>query len=348
MLGLKEGRTKRGILLLCGIVLLVLIPVLAIGLQASEFDVLADAANTYLSAGKPANISSKDVMSNKLDGNPDNDPFILSIRAPAIYAKGHIPGAVNIPMAEVFKSENLGKLPKDRQIVVYCYTGHTGSRVVALLNLAGFDAVNLKWGMTGWTKDTEVAPYRFDPEKTPMDYPLETKVNEPTETYSFPTVDNTSSSLKRETIRAACYLYTSTEHPDISAKELSELLIDEDPANDPLIVSVRNPEDYAKGHIPGAINIPWREIAKKSNLKKLPPDRKIVLYCYTGRTASQATAILNVLGYNAVNLHWGMTGWTKNEEVAPYRFDPVNSMDYPFVSSSPTETTPESSGGGCG
>ncbi len=333
MLRSKEKRTKWGVLLLSGIILLVFMPVSAICSLTSEFDVIADAASTYLSAGKPANISSEDLLYDMLDVVPD-DPFVLSIRASTIYAEGHIPGAVNIPMAEVFKPENLRKLPKDRQIVVYCYTGHTGSRVAALLSLADFDAVNLKWGMTGWTKNTKVAPRRFDPEKTPMDYPFETSVNLPTEIFPFPSVDNTSSSLQEEIIRAACYDYTSTEHPDISAKELYELLTDADLTNDPFIVSVRSPEIYAKGHIPGAINIPWREIAKKANLEKLPSDRKIVLYCYTGRTASQAAAILGALGYNVANLHWGMTSWTKNKDVAPSGFNPATSMDYQFESSS--------------
>ncbi len=333
----KKKLVRRGILLVCGVVLLALIPLLAIGLQASQFDVIDDAANAYLSAGKPANISSKDLMANMLDGDSTNDPFILSIRAPDIYAKGHIPGAVNIPITELFKPENLARLPQDKQIVVYCYTGHIGSRVAALLNLCGYDAVNLKWGMTGWTKDTEVAPYRFDPAKTPMDYPVETKANTPAETYPFPMVNNTPSSLRRDIIRAACYAYTSIRHADISAKGLNELLVDGDPANDPFIVSVRKPEDYAKGHIPGAINIPWREIARKSNLKKLPPDKKIVVYGYTGSTASQAAAILNVLGYNAVNLMWGMTSWTRNKDVAPYEFDSTKSEDYSYETSLTTE-----------
>lgn len=347
MLGSKEGRSKRGILLLCGIVLLALIPIVSIYSQTSQFDVIADAANTYLSAGKPANISANDLLGLMMDGDPSNDPFILSIRSPEIFAKGHISGAVNIPMAELFTPDAIARLPKGKKIVVYCYTGHTGSRVTALLNLAGFDAINLKWGMMGWTKNTEVAPYRFDPEKTPMDYPFETKANVPPETYSFPTVNNTSSSLVREIIRAACYAYTSIKHPDISAEELYELLRDDDPSNDPLVVSARSPEQYAKGHIPGAISIPWRDIAKESNLKKLPPGRNIVVYCYTGRTGSQAAAILNVLGYNTTNLKWGMTSWTKNKNVAPNGFDPTKSPDYPFASSAPTTTQPESSGG-CG
>jgi len=49
----------------------------------------------------------------------------------------------------------------------------------------------------------------------------------------------------------------------------------------------------------------FKEIAKIENLEKLNPDKQIVVYCYTGRTASQATAILNILGYDARNLLCG-------------------------------------------
>jgi rhodanese-related sulfurtransferase len=348
-------KMKRAMLIL-GIIVLALIPIFSttsaavVEEQVSEFETIRIAADNYLNAPTTAmNVAEKDLCANLLDGNPANDPFILSVRSAADYVKGHIPGAVNIPYAEVFKPENLAKLPKDKKIVVYCYTGHTASRITALLNLCGYDASNLKWGMTGWTKDTEVAPYRFDP-ATAMDYPIETTPNTPTATYALPTVEYTASTSPAEIIRAACDNYTSGKHDDISAKDLYALITDGDPANDPIIVSVRSAEQYAKGHIPGAVNIPLTDIAKKENLQKLNPDKEIVVYCYTGRTASQATAILNVLGYNAVNLHWGMTSWTKDTDVAPGGFNPDTSMDYPFETGAGEEvpTAPGGGGGPCG
>lgn len=345
---------KRIILLVFGIILLALIPVLAGATPAapavSEFDLIAEAADDYLNAPTTVwNIAEKDLCSNLLDRNLDNDPFILSIRAPDIYALGHIPGAVNITMAEVFKTENLARLPQDKKIVVYCYTGHTGSRVAALLNLCGYDASNLKWGMTGWTKDTDVAPYRFDPDSA-MDYPVETSANTLTGNYSLPTIENTASTSGAEIIRTTCYNYASGSHGDISATDLYTLTTDGDPANDPIIVSVRSAEQYAKGHIPGAVNIALTDIAKKENLQRLDPNKQIVVYCFTGRTGSQATAILNVLGYNAVNLHWGMTSWTKDTDVAPGGFNPDTSLDYPFETGAgeTLPTTPSDGGGSCG
>ena len=88
----------------------------------------------------------------------------------------------------------------------------------------------------------------------------------------------------------------------IDAEELHDLISDDDITNDPFILSIRKAEHYALGHIPGAINIPLNKMFTEENLSQLPKDRQIVVYCYTGHTASQATALLNVNGSNAVSL----------------------------------------------
>jgi rhodanese-related sulfurtransferase len=158
--------------------------------------------------------------------------------------------------------------------------------------------------------------------------------------------------VKSEIIKAACNTYAGAGAKNIKAEDLLDLIMDDDDSNDPLIVSIRSAEQYAKGHIPGAINIPFKEIAKVENLEKLNPDRQIVVYCYTGRTASQATAILNILGYDARNLLWGMTGWTTDPEIAPYRFEPAEGANYPVKASEEATAVPaapsDDSGGGCG
>jgi len=337
---------KRIVLLVFGIILLVLIPVLAGATPAaptiSQFDVIAAAADEYLNdPNTELNISSKDLLALMLaDG-----PYIISTRKAEDYAVGHIPGAINLPESILFKPENLTTLPKDSKIVPYCYTGHSGSQVTAMLNMCGYDATNLLWGIMGWTMNTTVANKQFSNPST--DLLTETTANQLTGTYSLPTIDLTSSINKLEIIRIACDSYATAGLQNIKAADLNALITDGDSSNDPVIISVRKAEDYAKGHIPGAVNIALTDIAKKENLQRLDPDRQIVVYCYTGRTGSQATAILNVLGYNATNLLWGMSGWTTDPVVAAKRFDPATSPDYPFATGA-GESVPSTSDGGDG
>lgn len=87
--------------------------------------------------------------------------FLLDVRTPEDFNKGHIPGAQNIFWVEIMDPENLEKLPRDKKILVYCYVGHTSSQVMTLLKLLGYDVVSLKFGMgispvkgvpvAGWT-----------------------------------------------------------------------------------------------------------------------------------------------------------------------------------------------------
>jgi len=197
----------------------------------------------------------------------------------------------------------------------------------------------------GWTTNTTVANKQFSNPDT--DLPTETTANQLTGTYSLPTVNVTSLTSESDIIRIACDNYATAGLKNIKAADLNALITDGDSSNDPIIISVRKAEDYAKGHIPGAVNIGLTDIAKKENLQKLDPDRQIVVYCYTGRTGSQATAILNVLGYNATNLLWGISGWTTDPVVAAKRFDPDTSPDYPFATGT-GETVPTPSNGGNG
>jgi len=91
----------------------------------------------------------------------DKDFYILDIRKPEVFKKGHLPGAKNIFWLDLLKPENLKKLPRDKKILVYCYVGHTSSQILVLLKLLGYNVISLKYGMgispvegvpvAGWT-----------------------------------------------------------------------------------------------------------------------------------------------------------------------------------------------------
>jgi rhodanese-related sulfurtransferase len=73
--------------------------------------------------------------------------YLLDVRKPEDYLKGHIPGSVNIYWLDLMRSENINKLPKDRQIIIICYVGHTASQILVLLKLLGYNVKVLKFGM---------------------------------------------------------------------------------------------------------------------------------------------------------------------------------------------------------
>ncbi|NUQ37133.1 MAG: rhodanese-like domain-containing protein [Caldilineales bacterium] len=293
---------------------------------SNVFEEVRLAAEAYLTSGKSPVVSAQALFENLNDGDDDNNPFILSVRTPEHYAIGHIPGAVNIPLKQLLREENLAQLPTDRQIVVYCYTGHTGQIATTALAMLGYDAINLKYGMMGWNDDPAIlATAAYDPASAP-DYRLETTPNTATETYTLP-------ALAAGSVREAIDAWINGENTTMvtPASAIFENLNDGDDDNNPLIVSVRAPDHYALGHVPGAINIPWKEIANPDNLAKLPADQPIAAYCYTGHTGQVATTILGALGYNVTNIKFGMMGWSLDDAVLAQlpRFSPDLVPDYP-------------------
>ena len=72
------------------------------------------------------------------------------------------------------------------------------------------------------------------------------------------------------------------------------------------LLDVREAKAYKQGHIRGAKNIFWMDLLKTENLKKLPKDKRIIIICYVGHTASQIMVALRLLGYKASTLKFGM------------------------------------------
>ncbi len=62
------------------------------------------------------------------------------------------------------------------------------------------------------------------------------------------------------------------------------------------LVDVRMPDEFASGHVPGAVNIPVHEI--KSRLAEIgPPTTKVVVYCRSGSRSASAAYTLQKAGY---------------------------------------------------
>ncbi len=95
--------------------------------------------------------------------------------------------------------------------------------------------------------------------------------------------------------------------PDISPLRARELV-----AGGARLVDVRSPEEFADGHVAGAVNIPVDEIAQR--LTKLEPrDRAIVVYCRSGFRSSRARKLLEAAGFRLVYDLGSMSNWEGDE-----------------------------------
>jgi rhodanese-related sulfurtransferase len=79
----------------------------------------------------------------------DQGAFILDVRQPEEWAQFHLAGATLIPLGEL--PNRLNEVPKDRNVVVVCRTGHRSAQGRDILLNAGFTLVtSMTGGLTAW------------------------------------------------------------------------------------------------------------------------------------------------------------------------------------------------------
>ncbi|MGN6607077.1 MAG: rhodanese-like domain-containing protein [Jatrophihabitans sp.] len=92
---------------------------------------------------------------------------------------------------------------------------------------------------------------------------------------------------------------------DVPTVDVSEL-----PAG-AVILDVREPDEWAHGHIDGAVHVPMNSLPQRLAYEPGPitPDTPVVVVCKVGGRSAHVTAWLNRQGYDAVNLDGGMLAW---------------------------------------
>jgi rhodanese-related sulfurtransferase len=86
-----------------------------------------------------------------------------------------------------------------------------------------------------------------------------------------------------------------------------------------LVLDVREPDEYAEGHLPGSINIPRGFLEVRADLEhyKRDPrlesrDQRILCYCGGGHRSALAAKVLQEMGFKeAISMREGWTGWTE-------------------------------------
>jgi thiosulfate/3-mercaptopyruvate sulfurtransferase len=234
---------------------------------------------------------------------------ILDARSPDRYAAGHIPGAVNLPVADITRAINgvpgmLAPLPeveralgargitRNSRLVIYDdSSAEQATRVFWALDFLGHSQVGvLQGGFGQWQREGRPISRDAAP-STPAGY---TAAPDPAK------------------IADLAWMRAHLDNPAV------------------VLVDSRSPEEFdggvpgrdvkRPGHIPGAMNVDWvrnlttaepRQIKAGADLARIyrragaTPDKEIVVYCRTGVRASHTYFVLRLLGYPRVRLYDG-------------------------------------------
>lgn len=119
-----------------------------------------------------------------------------------------------------------------------------------------------------------------------------TTSNEPTQTETTEASDTA----------AGIRLVTAAEGAEIQAN----------PPTDLVILDVRTPEEFAEGHLEGAVMIDFYNDNFADQLAELDPDVPYLLYCRSGNRSGQTAALMTTLGFSDVaDINGGVIAWSE-------------------------------------
>ena len=279
----------------------------------------------YVSSDLPAIIAASEVKTL----NETGQVYIMDIRSAADFATGHIMNAHNVAFADILTHIEGVNLTSYTKVAIVCYTGQTAGYAAGLLRLMGYDKVySMKWGMSSWNS----AFNRW--------------TSNLSNTYAS---QFTSTSTAKGAAGSLPVLSTGKKTgQEILEARMSTLLTEGfDPAKITNATVFGNLTNYYilnywpaaqyenPGHIPGAMQYTPKESLKLSvDLKTLPTNKPIAVYCYTGQTSAHLAAYLRLLGYDAKSILFGTNGMIYDNMVATGGmtvFNDTQIMGYDFV-----------------
>ncbi len=291
-------------------------------LVLAEYLESADGGN-YANTAMPAIVGADGVKTLMATGGV----YIIDIRSAADYATGHIEGAVNVDAANVISHLESINSASYEKVAIVCYTGQTAAWVTCLARISGYDNVfSMKWGMSSWNADFDkwsantlnTYATQFKTEDYPKgeagDLPsLNTGKTEGSEILSTRVDDVLAEGFNTAAIAAA----------DVYANLDNFYIVNYWPTN----------HYFDPGHIEGAMQYtPKESMSLAADLKTLPTDKTIVVYCYSGQTSANLAAYLRVLGYDAKSLKFGCNTMIYNHMPAS-KWTAAEIFGYDYVTS---------------
>ncbi len=245
--------------------------------------------------------------------------ILVDVRQPEEYAQGFIQGAINIPLRELTRS--LAALPtQDKEVVMVCDTGARGAVAMVTLQLLGWkQAKSLYNGLNGWQEArlplvTSPVPKRPTNPQPKVDAGILASLDG----YLNVRLDGDYGRMTPARLTAALdeTPFEALVDPEVWAQ------------GPPFLIDVSEPEEFAKGSIGKAINMPFRTIPDsldripwstptivvcgiESQLSELNRTyKRIVTICPNGHRSAVAMMVFHLLGFRDVKaLDGGLKAW---------------------------------------
>jgi hydroxyacylglutathione hydrolase len=211
----------------------------------------------------------------------DHNLLVLDVRTSKEWEAGHIPGSHNVPAGDIAAGSN-PDLSDAERVALICGSGYRSCFAASLLQQRGVSNVaTVPGGMTGWNEaylPTDVTGDRRKDEATML-----RRVVGPWHGHEGPIAE------------------------EICVDELAR----QPAATRPLILDVREPEEWALGRIPGSIHMPMCEVT--SRLDELDAQTPIVTDCRVGVRSLVSANELLLAGFRDVkSLAGGIVAWVES------------------------------------
>jgi len=296
--------------------------VLAEYLESANSPLMKDYVNTDM----PSIMAASEVKSL----NETGQVYIMDIRTAADFALGHIANAHNVAFADILTHIKSVDLTPYTKVAMVCYTGQTAGYATSLLRIMGYDKVfSMKWGMCSWNADFAAKWKNTVAAGNTYASQFVTTSTEKGVAGEMPVL-TTGKTTGQEILeaRVATLLTDGFTPATVTNKSVFDNLAGY------YIVNYWPTAHYALGHIPGAMQYePKASIKLAADLKTLPTDKPVVVYCYSGQTSAFMAAYLRLLGYDAKSLLYGANGMSYDFMVTNKltTFNDAQIMGYEYV-----------------
>jgi len=226
----------------------------------------------------------------------DSNAVLVDVRNPNEVAEISVPGALLIPLGEL--ALRVHELGKKNTLLFICRAGGRSSVAADIAEAAGFfDTYSIAGGITSW--EAEGLPVLRGESRGFVSKNIAIAIGVVLTGVFFAFLIFSGDSVAGSTQASSFSHVTAVQF----AEDIQKPGV--------VLIDVRTPEEYATGHIAGAININFYDPTFQEKLNKLDKTATYDIYCHSGNRSGKTLPLMQSLGFTHVqDLSGGITAWT--------------------------------------